>query len=173
MKIEFLRNCELSIANILLASESMELVPKEQYDKVATYYIFGGLVFRPLTKNYLKLSGEEWIYDAPTQLLNFLYEYPDTKDQEIINLVSVLPHQMNNGYHSFSDVIITEVNGHKINNLEEMIKIIEEDVTSPYVELKTIDHKLIVLDRELAEANKDEILKTYSIPKDRSIDLIQ
>jgi len=170
--IEFMRNGEKHIANIFLGSRNTPLVPREQYDKVATYYIFGGLVFRPLTKHYLMMSGEDWLTEASPQLLNYLYSYPKIKGQQIVNLISVLPNKINNGYHSFSDTVIMKVNGSRINNLKQMIKLIEKDTTSPFVEFETINHEYIVLDRELAEKNNEKILKTYSIPQDRSVDLM-
>ncbi len=170
--IEFIRNGEIHTANILLGSRNTPLVPREQYDKVATYYIFGGLVFRPVTKNYLMISGDDWLTEASPQLLNYLFSYPQVKGQQIVNLVSVLPNKINNGYHSFSDTVITKVNGSRINNLKEMINLIEKDTTSPFVEFETANYKCIVIDRELAEKNKEKILETYSIAQDRSVDLM-
>jgi len=171
VKIRYLRDGEELEDYVVLNSEEKPLVANEQYDKVATYFIYGGLVFRPLTMNYLKLSGEDWLSEADVQLLNFMYQFPDIADQEVVVLVTVLPHEMNTGYHSMGDLVITQVNGQNINNLKHMIKLIEDDTDGQYVEFGTIDREAIVLDRKLAEENKAYLLKKYNIPADRSADI--
>ena len=80
--------------------------------------------------------------------------------------------EINNGYHELEDLVITKVNGQRVNDLRQMIRIIEEETTKPYVEFETIDRDYVVIDRNLAEENSDIILATYNIPRDRSEDLI-
>lgn len=50
----------------------VELISYE-HEKRPEYYIFGGLVFRPLTLNYLQEWGKSWTKNAPTQLTNFYF----------------------------------------------------------------------------------------------------
>jgi hypothetical protein len=142
------------------------------HDLLPTYYIYGGLVFSPLTENYLKRWGEAWVNDAPDKLMSlFYYGLPTTAEEQVIILSNVLPHNMNKGYQDLSECIISEVNGQKIHNLRSMVRIIEKITENPFVEFKTKEGIYIVLDRKAVEAAQDEILQRYDVPKDRSPDL--
>ena len=44
------------------------LVPVHQYDRLPSYYIFGGLVFVPLSQPYLHEYGDDWVNSAPRRL---------------------------------------------------------------------------------------------------------
>jgi len=45
------------------------LVAEDRYDVKPTYYIFGGLLFVPLTRDYLKTWGQHWWAHAPHPLM--------------------------------------------------------------------------------------------------------
>ena len=97
------------------------LVPAERYDIRPRYYVYGGLVFSPLTMNYLKTWGDEWYRDAPDDLLHLRYYYRDTYMNEAVLLVKVLPSGVNAGYHDITDWQITAVNGQTVKDLDELI----------------------------------------------------
>ena len=73
------------------------------------------------------------------------------------------PHEVNQGYHTFEDLVITKVNGKKINNLNEMVEVIETDDSGNIIEFETFDHTYIILDREMAEKSNKLILSEYNI----------
>ena len=146
------------------------LVPSERYDIRPRYYVYGGLVFSPLTMNYLKTWGEEWNRDAPDRLLHLRYYYRDTYTNEAVLLVKVLPSRGNAGYHDITDWHITEVNGQAVKDLPELIELVENS-TEPLVVFGTEDGSVIALDREKAELESPENLEIYGIPTDRSEDL--
>jgi hypothetical protein len=170
--MEILRDGKKQKVSITLNKKSHDLVSRERYDLIPTYYIYGGLVFSPLTENYLKAWGEEWENDAPDNLLSLFSDgLPTTADEQVIILSNVLPHNVNKGYQNISEDIISEVNGQKIHNLQSMVHIILKSTENPFVEFKTKKGIYIVLDRKAVEAAQDEILQIYDVPKDRSDDL--
>ena len=67
-------------------------------------------------------------------------------------------------------VYVTEVDGHKIRNLKELVELVEKDA-EPFVVFKNKWGHQIVLDREKAKAAQPQILATYRITEDRSPDL--
>jgi len=83
--------------------------PMLRHDVRPTYYIYGGLVFCPLTINYLMTWGDDWRTEAPTNLMNAFYETPSKKGEEIVVITKVLPSEVNNGYDDFIDERIVEV----------------------------------------------------------------
>lgn len=62
--------------NLSIPVNHCRLVPNDLYDVAPTYYIAGGLVFQPLTRNYLDVR----LYDEDYRSENFfnLFPYYDT-----------------------------------------------------------------------------------------------
>ncbi len=136
--MEIFRDGEKQKVNIKLNRKSHDLVSRERYDLLPTYYIYGGLVFSPLTENYLKAWGEKWENDAPNNLMSLFSDgLPTSADEQVIILSNVLPHNVNKGYQNLSECIISEVNGKKIHNLQSMVRIIDKITENPFVEFKT------------------------------------
>ena len=48
------------------------LVPSHIYDEPQSYFIYGGLAFVALTEPYLHEWGDEWMSDAPHELVNLV-----------------------------------------------------------------------------------------------------
>ena len=54
--------------NLFRSLTKDRLVPMEQYETLPTYYIYGGLVFCPLSKDLLNIWGSQWYQSAPREL---------------------------------------------------------------------------------------------------------
>lgn len=148
-----------------------QLVPAERHDVRPSYYIFGGLIFSPLSVNYLKTWGNNWFNDAPKNLLaRYYFEHLERQGEEVVNLVRVLPAEVNKGYHDSGDYRIVMVNGEKINNLKDLIRIVESS-RDEFVVFTDRWGGAIVLDRKVAVAENGKILAKYRVPADRSGDL--
>jgi S1-C subfamily serine protease len=155
-------------------NRSMEkdwLIPNDQYDVLPRYYIFGGLLFCPLTVNYLKSWGPNWYDAAPQELVALLgFNYVTDEREEIVLVSKVLAAPVNQGYQEAANWIVTEVDGGKIRNLKELVDLVEKDA-DPFVVFKNKWGHQIVLDRAKVRAAQPQILATYRIPEDRSPDL--
>lgn len=148
-----------------------QLVPLEQYDVRPTYYIYGGLVFSPLTVNYLKTWGGTWFANAPKNLVSsFQFDQLTKVGEKIVVLTRVLPDEVNKGYHNSGDYRIVKVNGQPINNLKDLVRIVEEG-NEPFVSFTDRWGASVVLDRKAVEARNGEILEKYRIKSDRSDNL--
>jgi len=148
------------------------LIPMDEYDVLPSYYIYGGGVFCPLTKNLLKRWGGNWFRTAPLDLVALLSNnLPTREDQQVVIALKFLPADVNQGYHQVANWIIEQVNGHPINNMRELIERIEADDGSAFAELRSANGQVIVLDREAAAASHDQILGIYRVAADRSADL--
>ena len=149
-----------------------QLVPLERYDVRPDYYIFGGLIFAPLTVNYLKNWGDGWLNSAPTNLLNtYLFEPLREEGEEAVILMRVLPDEVNRGYHGSGNFRVMAVNGKRIKNLKDLIARIE-NCRDPFIVITDRWGTRIVLDRKKAKAATKRILKTYRVPRDRSASLM-
>jgi S1-C subfamily serine protease len=172
LKLNVMRNGGVHTIKIVLKTpaEKLELVPRQLYDIRPSYYIYGGLLFMPLTRNYLMGWGDDdWDEDAPSKLVT-LYKHGRLQsiNNEIVILSKALPAKINRGYHNYSELIITHVDDNKINNLKNLIRMVEKNRKKKFVEFKTKGGLKIVLNREQAQADLPKILKTYNVPYDRS-----
>lgn len=171
VQLRILRDSKvLDVGVVLTASiNSFLLVPYIQYDKAPTYYIAGGLVFQPLTANYLsKWPKQE---DAPANLVNYFVNGRRSKDQmEIVVLSQVFGDEFTVGYSHLTDHVIRQVNGRRIVSMEDLVKAIELN-TGEYHVIVDEDGNQIVLGTSKAKEANQRIMKKYEIRSDRSNDL--
>jgi S1-C subfamily serine protease len=148
-----------------------DLVIGPFYDIEPSYYVYGGFYFTKLTKNYLSLWGE----NPPTR---FDYQYlnrhiTETKKETVV-IGEVFPHDINVGYHTFADKIVSSINGVKINKLADIIKAFKNPAGSYHIielDYETEDGTKIILDAAETQKVNGEILKRFNITKDRSDNL--
>lgn len=148
-----------------------DLVPRSQYEKTPSYYVLGGLVFSPLTLNYLQAWGD-WD-DVPIHLRRYYYEMRTTENaerEEIVVLIDVLPDELNVGY-GFHQSVVSEANGRPIGTLRGLVAAIEGH-EGPVHHMVLEDREAeIVLRKEDLLSRGPQILERYRVPADRSADL--
>ncbi len=74
MKVEFIRDGQPQscLMKLMTPMEKGQMVPDPRYDVLPTYYIFGGIVFSPLTSDLIKAWGDTWSKDAPADFLTLM-----------------------------------------------------------------------------------------------------
>jgi len=150
---------------------SEQIVSTCRYDVMPTYYVFGGIVFQPLSLNYLQSFGGQWWYASPIELKYHLVMDTATPEKtEVVIMQMVLADEVNVGYHDLEDLVVKKVNGQPITDLRDLIDTIEA-TEGEFVKIETEDKETVVLSKSAAaEANK-RILERYMIPSDRSEDM--
>jgi len=149
--------------------ESGRLVPYTQYDKKPTYYIVGGLVFQPLTTNYLQVW--ETMEDVPAHLVTYYYHGRQSEDRrQVIVLTKILGDELTVGYDDFKDHVIIRVNGREISTITDLVKAIEGNQGKYHVLMDEWGNQ-IVLERDKTDWAQRKILEKYKIDADRSADL--
>lgn len=143
------------------------LVPRPQYLRDPSYYIFGGLVFQPLVMEYLDLYD-----DAPDDLVfyGFYNNFASEDRRQIVLINKVLAAPINRGYQDMGDRIVESVNGKIPRDMEDLVKIIE-NTNGPYVEIKAESGELIALDFERATKENPKILEMHGVVAERSKNL--
>jgi S1-C subfamily serine protease len=150
---------------------SSRLVPHEQYDVSPTYYILGGMLFEPVTLNYLKTWGKKWIFSAPDDITHYYLYGKRTDDRkQVIVLVEVLADEINVGYHDLDNRVVSYVNGKKISTMADLVAAFENNAGKYHIILDERGHQ-IVLDRSKIDHYSQRILERYKISSDRSKDL--
>jgi len=154
--------------------EQSFLIPMEQYDLLPTYYIYGGVVFVPLTKNLLQMWGRTWFEKAPRELVARLADNllpPDI--DEVVLALKVLASDVNQGYQNENFWQIEAVDGQKIRNLPHLIDRIEAGESNEFITIESTTGLKLILDRSKVRREKESLLTTYRIPSDRSANLVR
>lgn len=166
--LELLRKGKLKKVEIEL-QPYCALVPRSQYGVVPSYFVFGGLVFQPLSLDLLR-TWSTWWEKAPVEYLHHYYVGSRTeKRQEVVVLVQVLADEINQGYGDFFNSVIERVGDTAVKNMRHFVELVES--SGEHVEIRTSDKCLIVLDTEEAKAKTKELLARYHVPRDRSFNL--
>lgn len=148
------------------------LIPNEQYDVLPSYYIFGGVVFSPLTRNLLQAWGPNWFNMAPSHLTALLSaNYPEVDGEQVLLVLKVLAADINRGYEQTSNWIVESVDGKRVRTMRELIEAVENPDGGQFVTFANESGQVLVLDRAKAREATPAILRTYRIPADRSPDL--
>jgi S1-C subfamily serine protease len=149
--------------------DSLRLVPYRKYDRPPTYYVMGGLVFQPLTLNYL--DTWEKLQDAPSHLVDEYKNGRRSRDRkQLVVLTKVLGDEMTAGYEGYKDHIILEVNGRRISSMEDLLNALESNEGRDHILMDDMGNQ-IVLEKKKIEERGRMILDKYKIRSDRSEDL--
>jgi S1-C subfamily serine protease len=148
-------------------SKDFWLVQREEYDKYPRYFIFGGFVFTPLTKNYI--SAGYSFFSSAGELSELLDEWPTDEKKEAVILSQVLAADINKGYHELYDWVVEKIDGKTFKDFDEFFNLMAT-AKGDFIVLEDKDGYEIVIDRKLAEKENKNILERYHIDAARSRD---
>jgi len=159
----------------VIADDVPSLVPLHLYDvpHIPTYFIFGGLVFLPLTRPFLMAYyGINWYANAPLHLSKkATIEYKQDMDEQVIVLSHVLSNDINVGYEGYACRMLLTVDNIEIKNMIQLCQYIDACSTK-FIRFDLFQDSVIVLEVQKARESLQDTLKTHSIPYDRSPDLV-
>ncbi|HXG46207.1 MAG TPA: serine protease, partial [Methylomirabilota bacterium] len=144
-----------------------------QHGTLPRYFIYGGLVFTPLSLDYLRTLGRNWS-DPANGDLNFElfyrpHESPETVRPEPIVMASVLTDAVNADLHVKGRALVDKINGVRIERLEDVIRAFET-ATGRFDLIEFTSHSSFdCLDREAVRQANARLLETYGITQDRRL----
>jgi S1-C subfamily serine protease len=144
----------------------MPLVPRARYDEPPAYFVYGGLVFQTLTRDYLT-TWDKWWNKAPKEFLNYYYlGYRSPEQHEIVILTQILADEINVGYaHLYNEAVAT-LNGRAPLDMADFVQSLS--AARGVVEITTTSGGMIVLDADEIRKATPRILTRYHIPRDRT-----
>jgi len=159
VKFEILRNGKKKIVTVLLNTIADDdlLVDTLEHDVMPRYFIFGGYVFVPLSRNLL-LSNRS----ALTQLRDAASEWATPQKEEVVVLLKVLADKSNRGDHNFSLWMIDRLNGKTFKDFREFVTEVQKS-KEKYLLLENKDGVKIAIDTKKAREVEKTILQRYSI----------
>jgi len=143
-----------------------------QYESLPRYYIYGGLVFTPLSLDFLRTLGRDAAEPTVGPLYYELryrpYEEPDKARREPVVLSTVMPDEANANVNAGREMV-DRINGIRIEKLEDVIRAFETNTNVfDTIEFLPRGHTESLIRSDAANATP-RILKTYGIPKDRRL----
>ncbi len=139
-----------------------------QYDAPPPYYIYGGLVFTPLSLDYLKSLGQQYEAvggrDLIYELLYRHLEDPAHWRPQPVVLSSILDHNVNANLTTRNQALVDKINGLRIETLADVPKAFQAAKGGYDVVEFMHDHHFEVLRHDDAQKALDDIMATYSVP---------
>ena len=165
LNYEIIRDKKTKTGQVKLNKKDIEytVVTEVTIETPPSYMVYGGLLFEPLTSNYMAGVVEKLgsVYDKEEL-------YKDYK--QLVVLVRVLPFDVNLGYTDAEHEIIVKVNGEKYKDFKDFAQKVK-NVKSGFIVFENDKGDEIVLDvKEVAE-QKEELLQNYNISSDMSDDI--
>ena len=152
-------------ANLTHTADDILLVKTTRYDTMPTYYIYGGYVFSPLTRNLLLSTNRNRL-----ALSYFATQWPTKEKKEVVVLLKVLASDMSRGNNNMGMWPIEKINGETFDSFKTFFEKLR-NATGKYVVLEDRDGVRVVIDTEEAQKKQKDILQKYNIEYDRSVDL--
>jgi hypothetical protein len=144
-----------------------------QYDIKPRYFVFGGLIFTPLSRDYLRESARDGGEGAGAELTYELFfrsrENPDDVREEPVVLSGVLSDAVNANFKIRGRALVDTINGIRIDKMADVVRAFETSTNAYDVIDFVRSHQFESLDHAAAVRANADILKTYGVPKDRNL----
>jgi len=143
-----------------------------QHGTLPRYFVYGGLVFTPLSYDFLRTLGNnpaESSNDLIYELYYRRHEQTEKARPEPILLASVLADEVNANVMSRGKMLLDTINGIRIDRLEDVIRAFDTN-TNAYDSIQFMPSEMMEsLDRKEVANSKARILETPGIPTDRRL----
>jgi S1-C subfamily serine protease len=173
MQFDIIRGDERSGVEIELNDYDPTSLRSHLYDIRPNYYIYAGLVFAPLNREVLKTYSDDWIVEAPQELVYETYYRALVEDgffdTKRVVQIRRLDHEVNAEESRYLYRIIETVNGAPIHTLQDLAEAIDQNQADQHVIRFEQGNRITVLDRKQADAAHEDILQKYAIPQDRRL----
>lgn len=138
-----------------------------QYDIQPRYVLFGGLLFQPLSRNFLEAYQNDdlrvrYFYDF------FISDELYKEHPEVVVLSSVLPDPINTYIGEFRNGIVEEVNGEPIKTLNDLAAAFAKP--ADYYVIKLFgEGRPVVLEHAAVEAARQRIKSRYNVGSEQNL----
>jgi S1-C subfamily serine protease len=172
MPVELWRSGQLLSTSVSVSVNLQDRAEGNQYT-LPKYYILGGLVFTPLSRDYLRASGLLGASITGADLAYELFyrrqEKPDTWRPEPVVLAAILSHPVNANWTIRAKTLVDSVNGVRIEKMDDLIQAFAHPAAAYDMIQFTTQHSFECLNHAEAVQATPDILKTYGVSSDRRL----
>jgi len=172
--ITYYRDGQERTVTAAIAANRPPLPYWRQFDTKPRYYLYAGLTFVPLSRNFLETWGKDWAAEIPFRL-KYLFansaQLNKSKERtEYVVLSEILPDEVNSYSKRYLNSVVETVNGVAINSLADL-KAAFEDNEDPFCKIKFMFSEIpLILDSEEAFVRTPEIMNKYNVPAKASLE---
>ena len=147
------------------------LVPNQLFDRSPEYEVAGGLVFQPLSTDYLRSWGDDWWKSSPFRLRYYTYQVQTPERRHLVLLSQVLPDVFNLGYQEYAFMIVDKINGRTIVELRDVGDALQAPQEGFHVLEFLSSHgaRKLVLDAAELDAATMRVARKYGLPAARVV----
>ena len=160
LSYEIIRDKKIKTGQVKLNKKDIKytVVTDVTIETPPSYMVYGGLLFEPLTSNYMAGVVEKLgsVYDKEEL-------YKDYK--QLVVLVRVLPFDVNLGYTDAEHEIIVKVNGEKYKDFKDFAQKVK-NVKSGFIVFENDNGDEIVLDVKEVEEQREALMQNYNMSDD-------
>ncbi len=159
---------EVPIDYVLPKAEFTDyLVPPHRYDMPGYYVNVAGLVFVPLTDDYLRNWGTSWRVQFPLELDPYKNGSVTPERRERVVVSQILPADINISYESVRGQVVDKVNGITIKDLSGLVLALKSPVNGfDIFEFESGNGpKKVVFPADQIEEQTEEISRHYRLPR--------
>lgn len=174
VKLTFYRDGGEMQKTVTVALNRPVLEWAREYDRPPRYVCFAGLVFVPVTRNFLETWGDDWPVDIP-HYLRYLLEHSvelnaDRQLKEYVVVAEVLSDEINSYCREIKNEVVSRINGVTIRCLDDVYEAFKKPV-GDFDLIETVsDGKTRPVDSRKARAKGRLILDKYDIPDDARLE---
>jgi S1-C subfamily serine protease len=142
-----------------------------EYETRPEYFIFAGIVFQPLSREYMKTWNKWWVNASKRMRYYYFYHmtdrlFPERKEFVVIN--NILPDRINTYISDIKDVVVSEINNIPIHSLNDIAKAFRKPVKEYHIiKIDGGYSPILIKAKDVNEADK-RIMKNYNIPRLKS-----
>jgi len=167
VNLEFYRDGKLNKVSAKVALNRPVLAYWRLYDKPPKYYVYAGLTFVSLSRNFLENWGDSWINNIPFYLRYLFFDSDylnsDRQRKEYIVLSEILPDDVNTYCSDFLNNVVESINDLPIRSAEDLRDAFTAN-TGRFCTIKFMGSPTaLILDNEKAKKQNPEILKKYNV----------
>lgn len=146
-------------------ADDVFLVKTTRYDRMPTYFIYGGYVFSPLTRNLIRSTNRNRL-----RMSCLASKWQEDEKDEVVVLLKVLASNISRGDNNFGMWAIDTINGESFKNFKEFYQKMNA-IKDDFIVLEDKDGVKVIIDKKEALKKQKSLLKKYNIEYDRSEDL--
>lgn len=173
-QLTFYRQGKLMKATATVALNRPILEYARQYDHSAHYVCFAGLVFVPVTRNYLETWGSDWLTGMP-HYLRYLFVHSmqlntDRQRKKYVVLAEIMPDETNSYADDFKGEPVESINGIPIWSIDDVYKAFKQPVEDFYIIKFMGSNRILPIDAKKAQLRHQGILNKYHIPAETRLE---
>lgn len=116
-----------------------------EFEKPPTYYATAGLMFQPVTMNYLETQHGHQLREMVDSRFGYLADMPKQKPgQQLVVINRIFASANTKGYEFFENNAVKEVNGQEINNMLDLVQAFESNKKAFHM-IKVADGEIIAV----------------------------